>query len=147
MYSTAVNRTVFYYLIALFRNCRWFKAQRNFFILKCCLVCQFNLFLLFLILHLLSAMSKTKQVDYTIRTLPAFRFEEKKGRLKTKICFQTTFYMIPQYETLKQLPHFRFNIVGAHKSFADKEGMYAVAAHKIDIGFASDAAFGNNGFT
>ena len=90
---------------------------------------------------------KTKQVDYTIRTLPAFRFEEKKGRLKTKICFQTTFYMIPQYETLKQLPHFRFNIVGAHKSFADKEGMYAVAAHKIDIGFASDAAFGNDGFT
>ena len=61
--------------------------------------------------------------------------------------FQTTFYMIPQYETLKQLPHFRFNIVGAHKSFADKEGMYAVAAHKIDIRFASDAAFGNDGFT
>ena len=69
----------------------------------------------------------------------------QKGRLKN--VFQTTFYMIPQYETLKQLPQFRFNIVGTHKGLADKEGMYAVAAHKIHVGFAADAAFGNDGFT
>ncbi len=41
----------------------------------------------------------------------------QKGRLKN--VFQTTFYMIPQYETLKQLPHFCFNIVGTHKGLAD----------------------------
>jgi len=45
---------------------------------------------------------KTKQVDYTTRTLPAFRFEEKKGRLKTKICFQTTFLLFRQIKFVRQ---------------------------------------------
>ena len=66
---------------------------------------------------IVSHVKKLRKLTIQSETLPAFRLEEKKGRLKTKICFQTTFYMIPQYETLKQLPHFRFNIVGAHKKF------------------------------
>ena len=42
------------------------------------------------------------------------------GNTRMPICMnQTTFYMIPQYETLKQLPHFCFNIVGTHKGLAD----------------------------
>ena len=45
-------------------------------------------------------MSKTKQVAYIIRTLPAFRFEEKKGRLKTIYIFQTTFVYFNQKESV-----------------------------------------------
>lgn len=47
---------------------------------------------------------------------------------------------------LEEFAHFRPNIVGTHKRFADQEGMHAARPHKFHIRLACNAAFGNDGF-